>query len=52
MNLQDRERVQLKFNADPYFQEALDYVLTKVLMMRLEQDTMFTLEENENTRPL
>ena len=52
MNLQDRERVQLKFNPEPQFMDALSHILAKVLMMRLEQDTEFMLEETETTRPL
>lgn len=32
--------------------EALAYILTKVLMMRLEQETKFTLEVTESSRPV
>lgn len=50
--IQDRERCKLEFSPVAFHLDALVCVLTKVLMMRLEQETRFELEVSEITKPI
>jgi hypothetical protein len=48
--MQDRERIKIQYSPVAFFMEALTCILSKVLVMRLEQETKYTLEVSEISR--